>query len=61
VSISDVLTIGGLLAMVGFIAFAFRQGMNVKPSGNKPDKGLAGLEYYDGSGGGHGSDSGGGH
>jgi len=42
-SISDVLTIGGLLALVAFIVFAFGQGMNVKPSGNDPDKG---REYY---------------
>jgi len=39
-SMSDLLGIGGLLALLAFIVFAFRQGMNVKPSGNDPDEGL---------------------
>ena len=33
-AISDVFTIVGLIALVAFVVFAFRQGNKVKPSGN---------------------------
>jgi len=60
-TLSNLLTIGGLLALVAFIVFAFRQGMKVKPSGNSDRSTIAGEADIGSSGGGHGADSGGGH
>jgi hypothetical protein len=55
------LTIGGVLALVAFIVFAFRQGMKVKPSGGSDRSTIAGESDVGSSGGGHGTNSGGGH
>jgi hypothetical protein len=57
-TISNLLTIGGMLGLVAFIVFAFRQGMAVKPSGNSQGSTIGG-ETDVGSFGGHGGDSGG--
>jgi hypothetical protein len=61
VTVSDLLTIGGVLALVAFIVFAFRQGMKVKPHGNSDRSTIAGESDVGSSGGGHGTNSGGGH
>jgi hypothetical protein len=60
-TVSDWLTIGGVLVLVAFIVFAFRQGMKVKPRGNSDRSTIAGESDVGSSGGGHGADFGGGH
>ena len=70
-TISNMLTILGLLVLVGFIVFAFRQGTRVKTRNSAQDGEIPGGGYdtaasgwtthIDGGGGHGGADSGGGH
>ena len=57
--VQDLLTIVGMLAVVAFIIFAFRQGMGVKPSGNTDRSTIAGETDIGSSAGGHVGDGGG--
>jgi hypothetical protein len=59
-AIDQWLGLGALILLAAFVAFAFRQGGKVKPSGNDPSGGGIGGQGGD-SGGHSGGDSGGGH
>ena len=54
--IADLIAIAGMLVLFAFIAFAFRQGMRVKPSGRSDGPTIAGESDV---GGGLGGDGGG--
>jgi hypothetical protein len=58
-TISNFLTIGGLLALIAFIVFAFRQGTRVRPSGSSQDSTIGGETDVGSFGEGHGGDGGG--
>jgi hypothetical protein len=60
-SMSNLLTVGGLLALIAFVGFAFRQGMAVKPGRNAPGPTIAGETDLGSSPGHHGGDGGAGH
>ena len=59
-TVSHLLTIGGLLGLVAFIVFAFRQGTKVKASGLSAHSETEAESDGSSSGCGHGADSGGG-
>jgi hypothetical protein len=54
-TLQSAVALGGAVLLLGFIAFAFRQGTKVKPSGRPADdgSGYGGGEGHSGGDGGH--------